>query len=73
METAGKPARCRLRAFRDPAHARQVDGHGDHIIDLPISGDAALVDLTPHEIARVELTLGLFAAGAGEDDQDIVA
>ncbi len=57
VETAGKAARCRLRAFRDPVHARQVDGHGDHIVDLPTDGDAALVDLTPHEIARVELTL----------------
>ena len=56
-ETAGKAARCRLRAFRDPAHARQVDGHGEHVIDLPTDGDASLVDLTPHEIARVELTL----------------
>ncbi len=58
IETAGKAARCRLRAFRDPAHARQVDGHGEHVVDLPVDGDAALVDLTPHEIARVELTLG---------------
>ncbi len=58
IETAGRPARCRLRAFRDPVHARQVDGHGEHIVDVPTDGDAALVDLTPHEIARVELTLG---------------
>ena len=58
IETAGKAARCKLRAFRDPSRARQVDGHGDHIVDLPLDGDAALVDLTPHEIARVELSLG---------------
>jgi alpha-mannosidase len=58
IETSGKPARCRLRAFRDPVQARQLDGQGEHLIDLSIEGDAALVDLTPHEIARVELTLG---------------
>jgi alpha-mannosidase len=58
IETAGKAARCRLRAFRDPKQARQVDGHGEHLVDLTIDGDAVLIDLTPHEIARVELTLG---------------
>jgi alpha-mannosidase len=58
IETAGKAARCRLRAFRDPVRARQVDGHGEHIVDLGVDGDAASIDLTPHEIARVELTLG---------------
>jgi alpha-mannosidase len=57
IETSGKPARCRLRAFRDPTSARQVDGRGEHVVDLPTDGDAALVDLTPHEIARVELNL----------------
>jgi alpha-mannosidase len=58
IETAGKAARCRLRAYRDPLRARQLDGHGEHVLDLVIEGDAALVDLTPHEICRVELTLG---------------
>ena len=57
IETSGKPARCRLRAFRDPSRARQVDGHGEHVVDLTVDGDAAMIDLTPHEIARVELTL----------------
>ena len=67
IETAGKPARCRLKAFRDPAHARQVNGHGDHIVDLPCDGDGAAVDLTPHEIARVELTFGPLPGAMGED------
>ena len=58
LETSGKAARCRLRAFRDPTHARQVDGHGEHLVDLSLDKDAALVDLTPHELTRVELTLG---------------
>ncbi len=58
IETAGKAARVRLRAFRDPTRARQVGGHGEHVVDLPVDGDSTLVDLTPHEITRVELSLG---------------
>ncbi len=56
IETAGRPARCRLRLVRDPAEARQVDFHGELIADLPIDRDAVLLDLTPHELARVEIT-----------------
>jgi alpha-mannosidase len=58
LETAGHPVRCRLRTFRAPTWARQVDFQGSVIVDLPTDGDATLVDLTPHEIARVEVTLG---------------
>ena len=56
IETAGKAARCRLKAFRDPVHARQVNGHGEHVVDLQFDRDGASIDLTPYEIARVELT-----------------
>jgi len=58
IETSGKAARCRLKAFRDPIHARQVNGHGEHVVDLQFDRDGASIDLTPHEIARVELTFG---------------
>ena len=58
IETAGRAARCRLRLFRDPSWARQADFTGDPIVDLPTDGDAVLVDLTPHEMARIEVTLG---------------
>ncbi len=58
IETSGKAARCRLKAFRDPIHARQVNGHGDHVVDLQFDRDGASIDLTPHEIARVEFTFG---------------
>jgi alpha-mannosidase len=57
-ETAGRPARCRLRFFRDPLWARQTDFNHELIIDLPLDGDAVQIDLTPHEIARVDVTLG---------------
>ena len=58
LETGGHPARCRLRCFRNPSWARQTDMNGEVIVDLPIDGDAVLIDLTPHELARVEITLG---------------
>jgi alpha-mannosidase len=58
IETANRATRCSLRLFRDPLAARLTDFQGDHIVDLSVDGDAVLVDLTPREIARVEVTLG---------------
>ena len=58
LETAGQSSRCRLRFFRNPTWARQIDFQGETIIDLSVDGDAVLVDLTPNELARVEVTLG---------------
>ncbi|MFO0910236.1 MAG: glycosyl hydrolase family 38 [Isosphaeraceae bacterium] len=58
LETAGQPVRCRLRTFRAPTWARQVDFQDNVIVDLPLDGDAVMIDLTPHELARVEVTLG---------------
>jgi alpha-mannosidase len=58
IETTGRPARVRLRTFRNPSWARQVDFQGEVIVDLPVDGDAVLVDFTPYEVARIEVTLG---------------
>jgi alpha-mannosidase len=58
LETAGRSARCRLRTFRNPSWGRQTDFQGEVLVDLPTDNDAVLVDLTPHELARVEVTLG---------------
>ena len=58
LETDGHATRCRLRLFRSPSWARQVDFQGDTIIDLTIQEDAVLIDLTPYELVRVEATLG---------------
>ena len=58
VETAGRATRCRLRLIRDPLRARQVDFHDDLILDLSVSGDTVSLDLTPFEIARVDVTLG---------------
>jgi alpha-mannosidase len=57
LETANRATRCRLRLFRDPIAARLTDFQGDHIVDLEVQGDAVLLDLTPRELARVEVTL----------------
>lgn len=58
LETAGTSSRCRLRTFRNPSWARQTDFLGSVVVDLSTDGDSVLLDLTPHELARVEVTLG---------------
>jgi alpha-mannosidase len=58
LETAGQSARCRLRLFRKPTWARQADFMGETIVDLTVDDDAVSIDLTPHELARIEVTLG---------------
>ena len=58
LETTGHATRCRLRLFRNPSWARQVDFQGDTIIDLTIQEDAVLIDFTPYELVRIEVTLG---------------
>ena len=57
FETAGRSTRLKLRTFRDPVWARQVDFQDDLIVDLTVDGDAVLVDLTPHELVKVDVTL----------------
>jgi alpha-mannosidase len=58
LETAGQSSRCRVRFFRNPSWARQIDFQGELVIDLSVDGDGVLVDLTPNELARLEITLG---------------
>ncbi len=58
LETSGQSCRSRLRLFKNPTWAHQVDFQGETIVDLTIQDDAVLVDLTPHELARVVVTLG---------------
>jgi alpha-mannosidase len=47
-----------VRLFRNPLWARQIDFYGDTIIDLTTQEEAVLIDLTPYELARVEMTFG---------------
>ena len=56
-ETTGRAARVRLRLMTPPSYAKQVDDRGQTIIDLTVSDDAVDIDLTPFEIARVEVGL----------------
>jgi alpha-mannosidase len=58
LETSGHATRCRVRLFRNPLWARQVDFQGDTIIDLTTQEEAVLIDLTPYELARIEITIG---------------
>jgi alpha-mannosidase len=58
LETSGQSSRCRIRCFRNPTWARQIDFQGEQIIDLSLDGDAVLIDLTANELAWVEVTLG---------------
>lgn len=58
LETSGRAVRCRLRTFRNPFWARQTDFHHELIVDLQVEDDTILIDLTPHELARVEVTMG---------------
>lgn len=57
IETASRSTRVRLRCFRDPVRARQTDLNGDLVVDLQVSGDAVLFDLTPRELTRIEVHL----------------
>ena len=57
LESTGRAARCRLRLFKNPRRARQVDFQGEIMIELKVEYDAVLVDLTPHELARVVVNL----------------
>jgi alpha-mannosidase len=57
IECAGKAARCGLRLARTPRRACQTDDNGDRPQDLPIEDQCVRIDLTAHEMARVELYL----------------
>jgi alpha-mannosidase len=56
-ETAGRAARTRLRLMTSPGFAKQIDDRGQTILDLTVTEDAVDIDLTPWEIARIEIGL----------------
>ncbi len=59
LETSGQAARCACDCSATRRRRRQVDFQGETIIELSIQGDAVQLDLTPHELARVEVALGV--------------
>ena len=58
LETSGRATRCTVRFFRNPTWARQVDFQGDTIVDLTTQEETVFIDLTPFELARIEMTFG---------------
>ncbi len=57
LETAGSRAGAGSGSSATRRWARQVDFLGETIVDLSVEDDAVQVDLTPHEMARVEVAL----------------
>ena len=55
VETEGRSASVHLQCFRTPTYARQRDFNGKMICQLPISGERVYLDITPHEVADIEL------------------
>ena len=51
----GRDVACGCSAT--PPGPARLDFLGETIVDLSIDGDAVLIDLTPHELARVEVTM----------------
>ena len=55
IETEGRHKSVKLTCFRTPATARQRDFQGRTISDLNIEDECVRLEITPHEIADVEL------------------
>ena len=55
IETEGRHKSVKLTCFRTPTTARQRDFQGRTISDLNIEDDCVRLEITPHEIADVEL------------------
>jgi alpha-mannosidase len=54
LETAGRAGRVTLRAFRQVAHARQVDFLGETLLEVPVEDDKIMLDFAAHEWIEVE-------------------
>ena len=59
IETEGRAKRIRLRLFRQPLRARKRDFLGHTLYELTLEGDSVLIDMSPYEIAEVELSFGM--------------
>ena len=58
METEGRAKPVKLRCFRQPTFARKRDFRGETLSELFMEGDAVVIEMTPYEIADVELRFG---------------
>lgn len=55
LETEGIHRSVKLRCWKSPVSARQRDFHGKTVVDLPVEGDAILVEMSQYEIAEIEI------------------
>ncbi|MCH9790413.1 MAG: hypothetical protein K0U82_06305, partial [Planctomycetes bacterium] len=55
LETEGVHRSVKLRCWKSPVSARQRDFHGKTVVELPIEEDAVLIEMSPYEIAEVEI------------------
>ncbi len=55
IETEGRHKRVSLTCFQTPATARQRDFQGRTVTDLTVEDEKVRIDMTPYEIADVEL------------------
>ncbi len=56
-EVGGHPGQAELHCVRNPLRACRVDGRGQHLMDLPIQGDAVAFDFGRHQLVQVEVVL----------------
>lgn len=55
LETEGIHRSVKLRCWKSPVSARQRDFQGKTVVDLPVEGDAILVEMSQYEIAEIEI------------------
>lgn len=55
IETEGRPRPVRLRCFRQPIRARKRDFLGNTLRELPIEGDAVMIEMSAYEVVEIEL------------------
>ncbi|WP_437203833.1 hypothetical protein [Planctomicrobium sp. SH664] len=56
LETEGRGRTTRLRCFRTPVSARQLDFNGKSIVTLNVEADGVVLEIAPYELCDVELT-----------------
>jgi hypothetical protein len=57
LETTGRPVRARWRCWRRVEAAYSTDFHGEPLFRADVEDDTITIDLLPHELAQLEVTL----------------
>ena len=58
LETEGRHRQVKLRCFKTPTSARQIDFQGRTITDLSIIDEHVIIEMTAYEIVDVEMRFG---------------